>query len=80
MRPGGAPQAAQQVAGADVTPDGKYVVGGSHSADTLYFVCDSGNHALEHGRYTAEAVAERRELAALLREMKRLVEQVDDDV
>ncbi len=36
-------------------------------------------NALKHGRYTAEAIAERRELAALLRAMKGLVEQVDGD-
>jgi hypothetical protein len=33
------------------------------------------SHALKHGRFTAEAVAERREFAALLREMKGLVER-----
>jgi hypothetical protein len=37
------------------------------------------SHAFRHGRYTAEAIAERRELAALLREMKGLVEQVGDE-
>jgi hypothetical protein len=36
-------------------------------------------NALKHGRYTAEAIAERRGLMALLREMKGLVEQVDGD-
>jgi hypothetical protein len=36
-------------------------------------------NALKHGRYTAEAIAERRELMALLREMKGLVEQVDGE-
>lgn len=36
-------------------------------------------NAVRHGRYTAEAIAERRELAALLREMKGLVEQADGD-
>jgi hypothetical protein len=36
-------------------------------------------HALRHGRYSAEAIAERRELGALLRDMKALVEQVADD-
>jgi hypothetical protein len=34
---------------------------------------------LKHGRYTAEAIAQRRDLMALLREMKGLVEQVDGD-
>ena len=37
------------------------------------------SHALKHGRYTAEAIAERRELMALLRDMKGLVEQVESD-
>jgi hypothetical protein len=36
-------------------------------------------HAFRHGRYTAEATAERRAFAALLRDMKSLVEQVDED-
>jgi hypothetical protein len=35
------------------------------------------NHAFKHGRFTAEAIAERREFAALLRDMKGLVEQVE---
>jgi hypothetical protein len=34
-------------------------------------------HALKHRRYTAEAIASRREIAALVREIKRLVERVD---
>lgn len=34
-------------------------------------------NALKHGRYTAEAIAERRELVALLRDLKGLVEQAD---
>lgn len=37
------------------------------------------NHALKHGRHTAKAIAERRELAALLRDMKGLIGQVDAD-
>jgi hypothetical protein len=37
------------------------------------------SNALRHGHYTAEAVAERRRLKALLREMKGLVEQVDGE-
>jgi hypothetical protein len=37
------------------------------------------SHALRHGRYTAEAIAERREFAALLRDMKGLVRMVDGD-
>jgi len=37
------------------------------------------SHALKHGRYTAEAIAERRELGALLRDMKALAEQVESD-
>jgi len=35
-------------------------------------------HAFKHGRYSSEAIAERRAFAALLREMRDLVEQVDD--
>jgi hypothetical protein len=34
---------------------------------------------VRHGRYTAEAIAERRELAALIRDMMGLIEQVDGD-
>ena len=34
-------------------------------------------NALKHGRYTTGAVKRRRELAALLREMRQLVEEVD---
>ena len=37
------------------------------------------SHAPRHGRYTAEAIADRRELMALLRDMKGLVEQVDGE-
>jgi hypothetical protein len=37
------------------------------------------SRALRHGRYTAEAVAERRQFAALLRDMRGLVEQVEGD-
>ena len=37
------------------------------------------NHTFKHGRYTAEATAERRKLMALVREMKGLVEQVDGE-
>jgi hypothetical protein len=33
-------------------------------------------NARKHGRYTAAAIAERRELAALLREMRGLTEEV----
>jgi hypothetical protein len=33
-------------------------------------------NALKHGRYTAEAIARRRDLADLLREMKALVDMV----
>jgi hypothetical protein len=32
----------------------------------------SDKHALKHGRYTAAAVADRREFAELLREIRRL--------
>ena len=34
-------------------------------------------NALKHGRYRATAIAERRELAALIRSMRRLVAEVD---
>ncbi len=34
-------------------------------------------NALKHGRYTAKTIAERRELAALLRTMRRLAEKAD---
>jgi hypothetical protein len=37
------------------------------------------SHAFKHGRFTAEAIAERREFATLVREMRGLVEQVDGD-
>jgi hypothetical protein len=36
-------------------------------------------HAFKHGRNTAKAIADRREFAALLRDMKGLVEQVEGD-
>jgi hypothetical protein len=36
-------------------------------------------HAFKHGHYTAEAIARRRELMALLRGMRGLIEQVDGD-
>jgi len=35
-------------------------------------------NALKHGRYTAEAVARRREVAAILRAMKRLAGSAHD--
>ena len=35
-------------------------------------------NAWKHGHYTAEAIVERRELAALLRSMRGLVEEVDE--
>lgn len=35
------------------------------------------SYAFRHGRYTADAVTERRKLAKLLREMKGIIEQVD---
>jgi hypothetical protein len=35
------------------------------------------SHALKHGRYTAEHIAERRYFAELLREMKRFVDELD---
>ena len=36
-------------------------------------------NAFKHGCYTAEAIAERRELMALVRGMKGLLEQVDGE-
>jgi hypothetical protein len=36
-------------------------------------------HAFKHGHYTAEATAERQQFAALLRDMKGLIEKVGDD-
>jgi hypothetical protein len=38
----------------------------------------TGN-AFKHGRFTAEAIAERREFAALVRDMKELAELVGGD-
>jgi hypothetical protein len=39
-----------------------------------------GNHnAFKHGRYTAKAIAHRREVAALIREMKSLAATVGID-
>ena len=35
------------------------------------------SNAFKHGRYTSEAIERRRELSALLREMRQLVEEVD---
>jgi hypothetical protein len=35
-------------------------------------------NALKHGRYSAEAIAERRRIAALVRGMRQLVERVDE--
>lgn len=35
------------------------------------------SHAFKHGRYTAEAIAERRLFAELLREMKGFIDEVD---
>lgn len=37
------------------------------------------SHAFKNGRYTAEAIAERRELMALVRDIKGLIEQVDGE-
>jgi hypothetical protein len=37
------------------------------------------SRALKHGRYSAEVIAGRRRLGALLREMKALAEQVESD-
>ena len=38
---------------------------------------EGNSYALRHGRYSAAAVAGRRELAALLRSIRALVEDVD---
>ena len=35
-------------------------------------------NALKHGRYSAKAIAERRELTALLRAMRGLAKEVND--
>lgn len=35
------------------------------------------NHAFKHGRYTADAIAERRHFADLLREMKGFIDELD---
>ena len=35
------------------------------------------DHARKHGHYTADAIAERRELATLIRSMRGLIEEVD---
>jgi hypothetical protein len=37
------------------------------------------SHALKHGRYSADVMAERRELGALLRDMKGLAGQVEEE-
>jgi hypothetical protein len=36
------------------------------------------SHALKHGHYTAEAIAQRRQFAALMRHAKALVERIED--
>ena len=38
------------------------------------------NNALKHGLYTAKAIADRREIAALIRAMKGLAELVEEQV
>jgi hypothetical protein len=35
-------------------------------------------NARRHGRYSADAIARRREIAAMLRTVKKLIEEVDD--
>ena len=35
------------------------------------------SNALKHGRYTTDAIAERRVLAALIRSMRGVIEEVD---
>ena len=37
------------------------------------------SHALRHGRYSADVIVKRRELGALLRDMKALANQVESD-
>jgi hypothetical protein len=37
------------------------------------------SHALRHGHYTAEAIAQRRQFAALMRDAKALVERIEDN-
>jgi hypothetical protein len=37
------------------------------------------SHALKHGRHSAEAIAQRRRLTVLLRDIKGLVEQVEGE-
>jgi hypothetical protein len=37
------------------------------------------SNAFRHGRYTAEGLMRRRGLAAMVRDMKQLVELVDED-
>ena len=37
------------------------------------------SHALRHGRFTAAAIAERRQFAAMLRGMRGLLEELKDD-
>ena len=56
-------------------PNGRCRMHGGASPGAL----KGNSHALKHGHYTAEATAERREFAALLRDMKGLVEQVEDE-
>jgi hypothetical protein len=36
-------------------------------------------NSLKHGRFTAEAIAERRMFAALVRDMKGVVKQIEND-
>lgn len=40
---------------------------------------EGNSHALRHGRYAAGALAERREISALLRAVKGLVQKVEDE-
>jgi len=40
---------------------------------------NGNSHALKHGRYSAEAITQRRQLTALLRDIKGLVEQVEGE-
>lgn len=57
---------------APVRPNGRCRMHGGSSPGA-----PKGNqNALKHGRYTAEALARRREVAALLRAMRRMVKEV----
>jgi hypothetical protein len=56
-------------------PNGRCRMHGGQSPGAMR----GNSHAFKHGHYTADAIAERRQFAALLRDVKGLVEQVEDD-